>query len=362
MATVHKNEILKNLAKLKRHKLALVGLFVLVALYMMCLFAEFVAPYHFDNESRANSYNPPTRIHFIDAEGKFHFVPFVYGHEYAFDEYYRRIFVEKTSERYPIRLFSKGDPYKLFGIIPWNRHLFGVEKPGRIYIMGADSRGRDVFSRIVYGSRVSLTIGFVGVLVSTLIGLLVGGVAGYYGGKTDNILMRMCEMIMLVPAFYLLLALSAATPPEMSSVHKYLFIVFILSFIGWAGLARVIRGMVKSIRTREFVIASQALGQRDIKIIFGHIIPQTFSYLIVAVTLSIPAYILGESGLSLIGLGIQDPHASWGNMLSDAMNIADIRFHPWILIPGIFIFITVMAFNFLGDGLRDVFDPKSGRK
>ncbi|MBN1980188.1 MAG: ABC transporter permease [Chitinivibrionales bacterium] len=359
--TYQKDLVQKNLRKLLKHKFAVGGLCVLIMLYSVCIVAEFIAPYHYDNEARANSYNPPTAIHWVDATGKFHFRPFVYASGYAFDAYQRRIFTEKKEILYPVKFFVKGDSYRLCGLIPGNRHFFGVESGSRIYLMGADARGRDLFSRLVYGSRVSLTIGFIGVFISTVIGLLVGGISGYYGGRIDDVLMRVCEMVMLVPSFFLLLALRAAFPPEMSSVKIYLLIVFILSFIGWAGLARVIRGMTKSIAQREFVVAAEALGQKNIIIIIKHIIPQTFSFLIVSITLSIPAYILGESGLSLIGLGIQDPYASWGNMLSDAMNIADIKFHPWILIPGFFIFITVMAFNFLGDGLRDVFDPKSGR-
>jgi peptide/nickel transport system permease protein len=361
MAVRYQSETTKNLTKLRRHPPAIIGLGVLIVLYTMCVFAEFVAPYHYDNESRTHSYAPPSRLRFVDAEGKFHLTPFVYKTRYSFDRFYRRIYVEQTDEPHSLRLFAKGDPYKLLGVIPWDRHLIGVEGDARLFLMGADSRGRDIFSRIVYGSRVSLTVGFVGVVVSYSIGILIGGLAGFYGGWVDNTLMRVCEMVMLVPAFYLLLALSAALPAEIPSVYRYLFIVFILSFIGWAGLARVIRGLVKSLRQREFVLAAQAIGRNDRGVIFSHIIPQTFSFLIVSVTLSVPAYILGESGLSLIGLGIQDPHASWGNMLSDAMNVADIRFHPWILLPGFFIFITVMAFNFLGDGLRDVFDPKAAR-
>ncbi len=357
----HRSEFKKGILKLKKHKPALAGFIILVVLYIVCIFAEFIAPYHFDNESRSNSYNPPSRIHFIDTNGKLHLFPFVYTYHYEFDAYYNRVFIEKKGRRFPLKLFVKGDKYKLLGIIPCTRHLIGVESEGRWYLIGADSRGRDLFSRIIYGSRVSLTVGLIGVFISTIIGVLVGGIAGFYGGKVDNVLMRICEMLMLVPSFYLLLALRAAFPPEISSVTIYLLIIFILSFIRWAGLARVIRGMTKSIREREFVLAAEALGQRNIIIIIKHIIPQTLSFLIVSVTLSIPYYILGESGLSLIGLGIQDPYASWGNLLSDAMNIADIKFHPWILIPGFFIFITVMAFNFLGDGLRDVFDPKSGK-
>jgi peptide/nickel transport system permease protein len=359
MEIKQKSELSKGFLKLKKHKLAMVGFCILALFYGVAIFAEFTAPYHYDNESRTNSYNPASRIHFIDEQGHFH-LPFIYNYHYEFDEYYNRVYVEKTDKPYTIKLFVKGDSYNFLGFIPCERHLFGVEAPGRIYLIGADSRGRDLFSRIVYGSRVSLSIGFIGVLITFIFGILIGGISGYYGGAVDNILMRICEMIMLVPGFFLLLALRAAFPPDLSSVTVYILIVFILSFIGWAQLARIIRGMVKSIRERDFVMAGRAIGQKDIIIILRHVIPQTFSYLIVAITLRIPYYILGESGLSLIGLGIQDPHASWGNLLSEAMNIADIKFHPWILIPGFFIFVTVMAFNFLGDGLRDVFDPKTG--
>jgi len=351
----------RSFRQLLKHKPAIAGLIILIILYTACLFAEFIAPYHYDNESRENSYNPPSKIHFIDNSGKFHFTPFVYKTGYSRDAYYNRIFVEDTSKAYPIRFFTRGDSYKFLGIISTDKHLFGVEKESRLYLFGADSRGRDLFSRLVYGSRVSLTVGLIGVFISTLFGVIIGGIAGFYGGAIDNIIMRLCEMLMLVPGFYLLLTLRAAFPPNVSSSTVYLLIILIMSFIRWAGLARIIRGMTKSIREREFVTAAQSLGQSDFAIIVKHIVPQTFSFLIVSLTLDIPYYILSESGLSLIGLGIQDPDASWGNMLSDAMNISDIKFHPWILIPGFFIFITVMAFNFLGDGLRDSFDPKARR-
>jgi peptide/nickel transport system permease protein len=350
----------RNWRKLKRHRFALIGFWVLVFLYTCCALADFISPYNYDNESRENSYNPPTALHFFGPAGNFSLRPFVYGYRFDFDENFSRVYVEDTSKVFPLRLLPSGDAYTFLGLFPAKRHLFGVDAPGRIYFFGADSRGRDLFSRILAGSRVSLSIGLLGVLISFGIGILVGGIAGFYGSRTDNVIMRLCEMVMLIPAFYLMLALRAAFPPNMSSVKVYFLIVLILSFIEWASLARIVRGMVKSIVFREYVLAARAVGQRDLLIILKHVIPQTFSFLIVMATLNIPYYILGESGLSLIGLGIQDPQASWGNLLSDAMNVSDIKFHPWILLPGFFIFITVMAFNFLGDGLRDAFDPKTG--
>jgi peptide/nickel transport system permease protein len=348
-------------AKFFRHPLAVPGLVVLAVLYTVMLFAEFIAPYDFDNGSRELSFQPPSRLHFVH-DGKFTPWPFVYAYSFRFNKLYERTYVEDRSTPYPIRLFAIGDAVKLWGFIPINRHLFGVsgkqgKAPGRVYLLGADAVGRDLVSRIVYGSRVSLTIGFLGVAVTALLGFFVGGLSGYYGGKIDWVLMRFAECFMLVPGFFLMLALRSAFPIKLSSVQVYLLIVVIMSLIGWAGFARVIRGMALSIGKRDFVTAAKALGASDLRIIFIHMLPQTLSYAIVSMTLSIPGYILGESALSLIGLGIQDPQASWGNMLSAAMNVADIQYHPWILLPGVFIFLAVMAFNFVGDGLRDAFDP-----
>ncbi|MBN3038444.1 MAG: ABC transporter permease [Candidatus Omnitrophica bacterium] len=352
------------LKRLKRNPIAVTAFFILVALYLTAIFADFIAPYNYDNEDRLRSYNPPTRIHFFDEKGKFHLRPFVYDYGFEFNEFYRRIYIENKAKRYPIKLLRHGDHYKLLWLIPSDLHLFGVDGPARLYLLGADSRGRDLFSRILYGSRISLSIGLVGVAISFVIGTMLGGISGYFGGKVDNIIMRLCEMVMMIPGFYLMLALRAAFPPKLSSAQVYLLIVVIMSFIGWAGLARVVRGMSMSIREKEFVLAAKGLGANPLYIVSKHVLPNTLSYTIVALSLSVPGYILGESALSLLGLGIQDPHASWGNLLSEAMGIAQIQFHPWILIPGFFIFITVMAFNFLGDGLRDAFDPtmEVGRK
>lgn len=325
----------------RKNSWAVVCLWVLGALCFSAIFADFLSPYSFKDENRAFSYCPPTVVH-IRHEGKWT-RPFVYGQRMEFNAYHRRLYVEDRSLRVPVKFFQG--------------RVFTVEAPGRIYLLGADARGRDIFSRILYGARVSLSIGLVGVAISFAIGLFVGGVAGYFGGRMDQVLMRLCEMVMMVPGFYLLLALRAAVPDSFNSLQVYASIIIILSFIGWAGLARVIRGMCLSLREREYVLAARSMGVSDIRIIMTHILPHTVSYSLAALMLSIPGYILSESALSLIGLGIQDPYASWGNMLSDSMNIVRITFSPWILWPVFFIFITVMCFNVIGDALRDAVDP-----
>lgn len=332
-------------------------LMILIVFYGSAVFADFLSPYSYDNEDRNYSYCQPMIIHFFDEQKKL-VPPFVYGVDMSFDQYHKRIYTIDKEKKYPIRFFMEGDKHKILGLFPSTMRLFGVEAPGRIHIWGADSRGRDLFSRILYGARISLSIGLIGVGIAFSLGLLIGGISGYYGGMVDNVLMRLCEMIMMMPGFYLLLALRAIVPPSFNSIQVYFSIIFILSFIGWAGLARIIRGMSLSLREHEFVLAARTMGLNDFQIIVRHILPHTVSYSIVAVMLSIPGYILAESGLSLIGLGIQDPYASWGNLLSEAMGILTIQFAPWILIPGIFILLTVMCFNVIGDALRDALDPK----
>lgn len=351
----HQSELAIALHNFKKNRFAVGCVVMLCLLYVSAVFAGFLAPYSYKNEQRNYSYCPPTPLKILD-QGRISW-PYVEGIRLTFNEFNKRVYVSDPDRKYPLQLFIKGDSYKFMGFIPANRHLFGVQEEGRLYLLGADARGRDIFSRLLYGGRISLSIGLIGVLISFSIGLIIGGIAGYWGGRVDNFLMRICEMFMMVPGFYLLLALRAAVPENFSSVQVYFAIIVILSFIGWAGLARIIRGMCLSLREREYVLAAKSLGVSHLGIIIKHILPHTLSYSIFAIMLSIPGYILGESALSLIGLGIQDPYASWGNMLSDAMSIIRIKFAPWILFPGLVIFITVICFNVIGNALRDCLDP-----
>lgn len=259
-----------------------------------------------------------------------------------------------STEKYDLRFFQPGSSYKLFGAFTTNIHFVGVEPPGRLFLMGTDQTGRDVFSRILYGSRISLTVGLIGVILSTLLGLWIGGIAGYYGGKTDAFLMRSVDVLLSIPALYLILCVRNVFPTEMAPQATYPLTIAVLSLTGWAAMARVIRAIVLSVREEEYVIAARALGAKSSRILIKHILPNTFGYVIVRATLLIPAYILAEVTLSYLGLGIQEPAASWGNMLSAAQELRVLEDFSWILSPGIFLFLTVLAFNFLGDGLRDL--------
>jgi peptide/nickel transport system permease protein len=352
---------------LRKHRLAVWAGRALIVMYAAMLLDGFVAPYHYNDQSREHSYAPAGRLHWVDAEGRFHWRPFVYELQYDFDEDYNRVWYENTDKRYPLKFFIKREVDAdqgrnhptIFFVIPTERHLFGVEAPGRLYLLGADMHGRDVLSRMIYAGRVSLTIGLVGTAISLVLGMLVGGTSGYVGGWVDYGLQRLCELIMLIPGLYTLMILFNALPDDWSSVQVYFGVVVILSLIGWAGMGRIIRNMVLSVRESDYVLAARASGAPTWKIVTRHVLPQTFSYAIVAASLRIPAYILGESALSMIGMGIQDPTPSWGNMLEDARNISELNHHPWLLWPGVAIFVTVMAFNFLGDGVRDAVDPRS---
>ena len=342
-----------------KNRLAAYSLIFLAFLYFTAIFADFIAPYPYDVQFRQYPYHPPTPLHFFDREGNFHLRPFVYGHRLV--DPVTKTYETDYSKIYPIKFFVKGETHYLFGFIKTDIHLFGVEEGGHVFLLGTDRLGRDIFSRLLYGTRISLSIGLIGVAISFSIGILVGSIAGYFGGKVDNVIMRLIEILMAFPAFYLMLALRSMFPVDMPSVLVFIIIVAILSLIGWAGLSRVIRGMVLSIREQEFVKAARVLGGSHLYVILKHVIPNTLSYVIIAATLSVPSYILGESALSLIGLGIQEPYPSWGNMLSEATNIHTLSAYPWVLLPGFAIFSVIVAFNLLGDGLRDYFDVKLER-
>lgn len=342
--------------QLRKHRIALIGGAVLLVLYGMSLFADFIAPYSLDFSDRTKFYHPPTVPRFIDAEGRWHVRPFVYDTRLI--DPGLRTFAEDHSRVYPIRFLVRGEPYRLFWVIPSRIHLLGVDEPARLFLMGTDGFGRDLFTRILYGSRVSLTVGLLTVAVSLPIGMLYGGIAGYFGGRVDNIMMRMAEVIIAFPGFYLLLTLSAVLPTNVGCTTRFYLIVLILSFIGWAGFSRLIRGFVLSLKQREYVLAARAMGLDDLRIILRHLLPNTSSLVIVVASLSIPGAILGESGLSFLGLGVREPCSSWGNLLSAGANLVNLSRSPWLLFPGLFIILAVVAYNFLGDGLRDALDPR----
>lgn len=347
------------LIQLWKDKFARIAVIILGIIYFMLFFADFIAPYTNDFSDRTMAYVPPSKIFTLDENGKFS-KPYTYNYTREFDQNNLEIkYSLDRSQKHYIKFFSKGQTYKFLGLIPMKRHLFTTDSNGRIFILGTDINGRDVFSRLLFGGRISMTIGFLALFVLFPIGLLYGGISGYFGGKVDMIMMRFAESIMAIPSFYLLIILASILPAGMTSTQRFLLIVLILALIGWAGFARVVRGMVLSIKTQEYVQAAKSIGASDFRIIVKHILPQTTSFVIVAMTLSVPSYILSESGLSFLGLGIQQPDASWGNMLKEAQEFTNILYRPWLLTPGFLIFVSVLAFNLIGDTVRDVLDPKS---
>ncbi|MEK6407419.1 MAG: ABC transporter permease [Acidobacteriota bacterium] len=344
--------------KLRRNRTAMIGLYTLGVMYAAAILAGFIAPYKYDNARHDLPFYPPmlTRVHIFDEEGRLS-RPFVY--ELIPVDPQLASYRDDTSKKHPIRLFARGDSYSILWLISSDIHLFGVDEPGHIFLFGSDKVGQDIFSRILYGAQVSLSIGIIGILISTIIGMIVGGIAGYFGGVTDFVLMRVVEVLLALPGLYFILILRQVFGTGMSSTHIYFIIAFILAFIAWATEARVIRGMVMSIKEQEYVIAARAMGFSNSRIIIRHILPNTLSFVIVTATLSVPFFILSEVALSFLGVGIQEPEASWGNMLIAAQNNRQLIDFPWVLIPGVFIFVAVMAWNFLGDGLRDAADPRT---
>ncbi|RAI15461.1 MAG: ABC transporter permease [Candidatus Melainabacteria bacterium] len=343
--------------KLIKDKFSLTAIIILSVIYISLLFADFIAPYSKDFSDRNMSYAPPSKVFLINEKGKLS-MPYTYNYKREFlPEQMQVNYTLDKSVKHKIKFFVRGEKYKFLGVIPCDLHLFGTD--GKIYLLGCDINGRDVFSRILFGGRISMTIGFLALFVLFPIGLLYGGISGYFGGKVDMLMMRFAEAVMSIPSFYLLIILAAILPSNMTSVQRFMLIVIILALIGWAGFARVVRGMVLSIKTSDYVQAAEAIGASKMRVILKHILPQTASYIIVAMTLSVPSYILSESGLSFLGLGIQQPDASWGNMLKEAQEYFNILYRPWLLTPGFLIFIAVLSFNILGDTIRDILDPKT---
>jgi peptide/nickel transport system permease protein len=336
--------------RFRRSAPGVAGAVVLVALYGVALLAPFLAPYDPTTQHPERRYQPPQRVRVVH-EGRL-VRPYVYAMVRTRDPVTLVArFAEDTSRPVPIRFFARGEPYSLLGL-PVRRHLFGADA-GSVFLLGTDGFGRCLLSRTLIGSRVSMTVGLVGVALSFAIGIVVGGLSGYHAGRLDVLIQRLIEVLLSIPRLPMLLTLAAVIPASWPSTHVYVGIVAVLSLIGWAGLARVIRGQVLALREVEYVVAARAMGLRDLHIVLRHIVPNLSSYLIVTATLALPGYILGESALSFLGLGVKEPMASWGLLLRDAQTLGTLQLYPWLLAPGALIVVAAMAFNFVGDALRD---------
>ena len=348
--------------RFKKHKPAVISLFILAVFYLVALLAPFFSIHDPNDKDADYREAPPQKIYFVDHQGKFSLVPFTYPYSKAMNpDTYDVVFTNITAQKAPLVLFAKGFQYRLFGI-PLSRHIIGTERADvPLHILGCDSLGRDLYSRILYGSRISLSIGLFGVAISFFLGILIGGIAGYLGGVVDTVVQRAIEILLSIPQLPLWMALSAALPRNWSQLQNYLLITIILSIIGWTGLARIVRGRFLSLRTEDFVTAAELMGRNNFQIIFIHMLPSFYSYIIASLTLSIPGMILGETALSFLGLGLQAPTISWGVLLQDAQNVYSIAITPWILLPCVGVIIVVLAFNLLGDGLRDAADPYGSR-
>jgi len=342
--------------RLQRHRVAVVSGALLLAFYVIILFCEFLAPYGLDSRHVDFIYAPPQRLRVID-NGSLAW-PYVNGYRYRLDmTNLRRVYTPDPDKHQRIRFFCRADEYHYWGLIPGNFHLFCPAEGGQVFFLGTDRLGRDVLSRIIYGARISLTVGLIGVSVSFALGIIIGGIAGYYGGWTDMFIQRAIEVIQSFPHIPLWMALSAVLPVTWSPILVYFGITIILGMIEWTHLARAVRSKLLSLREEDFCTAAVLMGASPARIIGRHLLPSFMSHLIASATLVIPGMILGETALSFLGLGLRPPITSWGVLLNEAQNISVVALYPWLMLPVIPVILTVLAFNFLGDGLRDAADP-----
>ncbi len=344
--------------KFKRHRVAYYCMIFLVIFYILAIFAEFFAPYGPFQRHTDFLFAPPTPLHFIDENGTFHLRPFVYKITNELDlSTFQRTYIENTSEKYFIQFFVRGQPYQLLGFINTDIHLFGIDAPGVFFLSGTDGLGRDLLSRMLLGARTSLFVGLLGLAIGFVLGLFFGGISGYYGGGVDMLIQRLIEFLQSLPTLPLWMALAALVPPDWTPIQVYFGISLVLATVGWTGLARVVRGKLISLREEDYILAATLSGLSERAIILRHLLPGFTSYLIVHLTLAIPQMILGETALSFLGLGIQPPAVSLGTLLQDSQNVQTVTLNPWLLFPGAVVVAIVIAFNFLGDGLRDAADP-----
>ena len=345
--------------KFRKHRLALIGTALLGFFFFIALFAEFLSPYTPTARTPNYLHGRPQTLHFVDAEGKFHLRPFTYALTAGMNpETFLLEVKEDTSSPWPVQFFVKGDPYKMWGFIKSDVHLFGVEE-GHLHLLGTDQLGRDLLSRLFHATRTSLTIGVVGLFISFFLGLIIGGISGFFGGTIDDVIQRFIEFIRSIPTLPLWMALAAALPKEWSPQRVYFTITILLGLLGWTHLARRVRGKLLSLREEDFVVAARIAGSTDARIIARHLLPSFLSYIIVDLSISFPYMILAETSLSFVGLGLRAPVISWGVLLQDAQNIQAIALYPWLFTPVAFVIISVMAFSFVGDGMRDAADPYS---